>query len=179
MTCYTLRRRSSFPPIPLHHSLNKAKDLRRLLRPPRRWPRSRRAAECGQQFPPSDGDRHTPLPCEVRKGNDTTPRACSLNVRGGQDAGCFGLSLRLQLHTISTASPWRTPPSRPRATPRNRASACGNRRRGVTPGIFLYLRNLAFNSLASPSKSGNATESVMPRVRSSLSIESRQGGSTA
>src|SRR5262249_10839430 len=35
-----------------------------------------RAAECGQQFPPSDGDCHTPLPCEVRKGNDTTPRAC-------------------------------------------------------------------------------------------------------
>src|SRR5262249_32780890 len=25
-----------------------------------------RAAECGQQFPPSDGDCHTPLPCEVR-----------------------------------------------------------------------------------------------------------------
>src|SRR5262249_59673378 len=30
----------------------------------------RRAAKCGQQFPPSDGDCHTPLPCEVRKGND-------------------------------------------------------------------------------------------------------------
>src|SRR5262249_30836509 len=27
-----------------------------------------RAADCGQQFPPSDGDCHTPLPCEVRKG---------------------------------------------------------------------------------------------------------------
>src|SRR6516162_6937431 len=58
------------------------------------------------------------------------------------------------------------------------------RRRAVTEGeaslqIFLYLRNLAFNSLASPSKSGNATESVMPRVRSSLSIHSRQRGSTA
>src|SRR5881396_2700122 len=26
-----------------------------------------RAAECGQQFPPSDGDCHTPLPREVRK----------------------------------------------------------------------------------------------------------------
>src|SRR6516165_2699417 len=24
-------------------------------------------AECSQQFPPSDGDCHTPLPCEVRK----------------------------------------------------------------------------------------------------------------
>src|SRR5262249_27441145 len=35
-----------------------------------------RAAKCGQQFSPSDGDCHTPLPCEVRKGNDTTPRAC-------------------------------------------------------------------------------------------------------
>src|SRR5262249_26843877 len=38
-------------------------------------PRRRRAAECGRQFPPSDGDCHTPLPCEVRKRNDTTPRA--------------------------------------------------------------------------------------------------------
>src|SRR5262249_47668157 len=36
----------------------------------------------------SDGDCHTPLPCEVRKGNDTTSRARSLAVRGGQDAGC-------------------------------------------------------------------------------------------
>src|SRR5262249_56214349 len=62
---------------------------RRLLGGGRDWPRHRRAAECDQQFPPSDGDCHTPLPCEVRKGNDTTPRACSLHVRGGQDAGCF------------------------------------------------------------------------------------------
>ena len=34
--------------------------------------RGRRAAECSQQFPPSDGDCHTPLPREVRKG--TIPR---------------------------------------------------------------------------------------------------------
>src|SRR5215468_11603851 len=47
---------------------------RRLLRAPRERPRSRRAAECSQQFPPSDGDCHTPLPCEVRKRKDTTPR---------------------------------------------------------------------------------------------------------
>ena len=33
-------------------------------------PRDCRAAECDQQFPSSDGDCHTPLPCEVRKGND-------------------------------------------------------------------------------------------------------------
>src|SRR6516225_4410272 len=44
-----------------------------LLRPRCERPRCCRAAECGQQFPPSDGDCHTPLPCEVRKGNDTTP----------------------------------------------------------------------------------------------------------
>ena len=31
-----------------------------------------RIAECDQQFPPSDGDCQTPLPCEVRKG--TIPR---------------------------------------------------------------------------------------------------------
>jgi len=42
-------------------------------------PRDGRAAECGQQFPPSDGDCHTPLPREVRKNNDTTPRVCCPN----------------------------------------------------------------------------------------------------
>src|SRR5262249_59708555 len=49
---------------------------RRLLRPRRQRPCSCRAAECSQQFPPSDGDCHTPLPCEVRKGKDTTRQAC-------------------------------------------------------------------------------------------------------
>src|SRR5262249_6399217 len=38
----------------------------------RERPRRCCAADCGQQFPPSDGDCHTPLPCEVRKWNDTT-----------------------------------------------------------------------------------------------------------
>src|SRR5262249_13700291 len=55
------------------------RQLSHLLRPRRERPRRRRAAECGQQFPPSDGDCHTPLPCEVRKRNDTTPRACCPN----------------------------------------------------------------------------------------------------
>src|SRR5262249_23394931 len=36
-------------------------------------------AECGQQFPPSYGDCHTPLPREVRKEKNTTPRACCPN----------------------------------------------------------------------------------------------------
>src|SRR5215472_16996833 len=59
-----------------------------LLRARRERPGDRRrAAECGQQLPPSDGDCHAPLPCEVRKRNDTTPSPCSLHVRGGQDAG--------------------------------------------------------------------------------------------
>src|SRR5215472_2214843 len=49
--------------------------LSRLLRARRERPRGR-AAECDQQFPPSDGDCHAPLPCEVRQGKDTTPRAC-------------------------------------------------------------------------------------------------------
>src|SRR5262249_61137949 len=62
---------------------------RRLLRACPERPRSRRVAECDQQFPPSDGDCHTPLPCEVRRGNDTTPRACSLHVREGGDAAAF------------------------------------------------------------------------------------------
>src|SRR5262249_39317160 len=69
-----------------------------LLRAPRERPRSGWAAQCEYEFSPSDGDCHAPLPCEVRKRNDTMSRACSLAVQGGQDAGCFDLSLRLQLH---------------------------------------------------------------------------------
>ena len=38
---------------------------RRLLRARRERPRGR-DAERDQQFPPPDGDCHTPLPCEVR-----------------------------------------------------------------------------------------------------------------
>src|SRR6516165_7710472 len=78
---------------------------RRLLRARRERPRGR-AAECDQQFPPSDGDCHTPLPCEVRKGNDTTPRACSLHVQGGQNAGCFHpkADIRTEAETQSTDS---------------------------------------------------------------------------
>src|SRR5262249_39291970 len=72
---------------------------RRLLRPCRERPRHRCPAECGQQFPPSDGDCHTPLPCEVRKRTDPTPRACSLAV---QRAGCW---LLRPLSSASTALP--------------------------------------------------------------------------
>src|SRR5262249_22130279 len=51
----------------------------RLPRERRERPSDHRTAECDQQFPPSDGGCHTPLPCEVRKGKDTTLRACCLN----------------------------------------------------------------------------------------------------
>src|SRR5262249_15634533 len=61
-------------------------QLSRLLRARRERPRGCRAAECGQQFPPSDGDCHTLLPREARKWNDTTPRWCSLHVQG---TGCW------------------------------------------------------------------------------------------
>jgi len=49
-----------------------------------------------------------PSRARVRKWNDTTPRACSLHVRGGR------------MLVASTATPaansWRTPPSRPRVS---------------------------------------------------------------
>src|SRR5215472_1657967 len=48
---------------------------RHRLRARRERRRSRCAAERDHQLPPSDGDCHTPLPCEVRKRNDTTLRA--------------------------------------------------------------------------------------------------------
>src|SRR6516225_9523516 len=67
-----------------------ARGLGRLLGARRERPRRCRTAECGQQFPPSDGDCHTPLPCEARKWNDSTPRACRLPVRR---AGCWLLRL--------------------------------------------------------------------------------------
>src|SRR5215470_16117187 len=43
-----------------------------MLRARRERPR-RRTAECGQQFPPSDSDCHTPLPC-ARCVKATIPR---------------------------------------------------------------------------------------------------------
>src|SRR6516162_11282159 len=57
-----------------------------LLRARYQRPRGRRAAECSQQFPPSDDDCHTPLPREVRRGKDTTLRARGLH--GSRRAGC-------------------------------------------------------------------------------------------
>src|SRR6516162_11849959 len=51
-----------------------------------------------------------------------TPRACSLAVQGGQDAGCFDLSLGFHC-TTPAASSSRTPPSRPRESPHSRKSA--------------------------------------------------------
>src|SRR5262249_60669762 len=52
-------------------------------------------AKCSQQFPPSDGDCHAPLPREVRKGKDTTPRArCPNCVAPGAGGGRAGYTLR-------------------------------------------------------------------------------------
>src|SRR6516225_9750361 len=62
--------------------------LTRLLRATCERPRCRRAAECGQQFPPSDGDCHTPLPREVRKGQRYhATSALSLTARHPARAG--------------------------------------------------------------------------------------------
>src|SRR5262249_49520778 len=49
------------------------------------------AAERGQQFPPSDGDCHTPLPCEVRKGTIPHQERAVFTFKGGRIAGCFHL----------------------------------------------------------------------------------------
>src|SRR5262249_25468798 len=54
---------------------------RRLLRARRERPRDRRAAECDQHFPPSDGDCHTPLPCEVRRERYHATSVLSLTAR--------------------------------------------------------------------------------------------------
>ena len=75
LTSYTAPAALLIPANSASPLAQRGKDLRRLLRPPK----SGRAAERGQQFPPSDGDCHTSLPREVRKGKDTTPRACCPN----------------------------------------------------------------------------------------------------
>src|SRR5262249_11650606 len=64
-----------------------------LLRARRERP-LRRAAKCSKKFPPSDGDCHTPLPCEVRRERYHATSVQSSRSRR-QDAGCFHLSLRL------------------------------------------------------------------------------------
>jgi len=46
-----------------------------------------RIAECDQQFPPSDGDCHTPLPCEVRKGRISRHECAVLTARHPARAG--------------------------------------------------------------------------------------------
>src|SRR5262245_29747190 len=71
---------------------------RRLLRARRERPRGCRAAECGQQFPPSDGDCHPPLPREGRTGKDTTPRACCPNSAAAGEGGAHA-GHRLQRST--------------------------------------------------------------------------------
>src|SRR5262249_47997880 len=98
----------------------------RLLRTRRERQRDRRrAAEGSQQFPSSDGDCHTPLPREARKGNGTTPRACSLAIQGGR-------MLVASPHVCvfncpPPASSWRTLPWQPRTSARSRRSASGLR----------------------------------------------------
>src|SRR5262245_43968180 len=64
-----------------------AVHLLALLRARPERPRRRCTAERDQQFPPSDGDCHTPLPCEARKCDDTTSRSVlSLGTRRGRGA---------------------------------------------------------------------------------------------
>ena len=58
-----------------------------LLRARSERPRRRRAAECSRQFPPSNGDCHTPLPCEVRKGTIPRHEGAVFTLKEGLDSG--------------------------------------------------------------------------------------------
>ena len=55
----------------------------------RKRPRRRRAAECSQQFPSSDSDRHVALPCEggLVKGTVSHRKRAVLTLK---DGGAFG-----------------------------------------------------------------------------------------
>jgi len=57
-----------------------------LLRARRERPGGCRAAECDQQFPPSDADCHTLLPCEVRKGRIPRHERAVPNTPGRAEA---------------------------------------------------------------------------------------------
>src|SRR5215471_17012572 len=74
----------SFPIVGHSHQQPDAPHPLALLRARRERPRGSRAAECGQQFPPSDGDCHTPLPCEVRRERYHATRVQSLRLRRGR-----------------------------------------------------------------------------------------------
>jgi hypothetical protein len=66
------------------------------LRARRERPCDRRVAECSQQFPPSDGDCHTPSRARCVKGR--IPRhERPVFTLGGQDAGRFHRYSRRQL----------------------------------------------------------------------------------
>src|SRR5262249_46034918 len=94
-------------------------QLARLLRARRERPRDRRAAECGQQFPPSDGDCHTPLPREVRKG-----RYHATSVQSSR-SGRAGWRLLPLLSSASTAHNCRHQPLTNAAIAASRVAASG------------------------------------------------------
>src|SRR5215831_17123618 len=85
-----------------------------LLRARRERPRCR-AAECGQQFPPSDGDCHTPLPCEVRKGTVPRHERPVFTFKEGRMLVASASFVSFNC-TTPAASFLRMPPSRPRAS---------------------------------------------------------------
>src|SRR5262249_34743708 len=105
------------PSLPLRGSRTRAAAQiphhrhRGLLRAGRQRPRDRRAAECGQQFPPSDGDCHAPLPCEVRRERY---HATSVQSSRSRRAGCRLFPPRSSASTTPAASSSRPPPSQPR-----------------------------------------------------------------
>src|SRR5262249_14120069 len=96
--------------------------LRRLLRARRDRPRRRSAAECGQQFPPSDGDCHTPSRARCVKPTIARLQRAVFTFKEGR---MLVASTQPSASTTPAASSWRTLPWQPRASTRSRASAGG------------------------------------------------------
>src|SRR5262249_3761058 len=61
----------------------------------------RRAAECDQQFPPSDGDCHAPLPCEVRKGTIARHEGAVFTLKEGWTAALAAQPKHERLSPVS------------------------------------------------------------------------------
>src|SRR5262249_21068455 len=96
------------------------------------------------------GDCHAPLPCEMRKGDDTTPRACSL-FKEGRMLVAFTSVVGLNCTTLTASF---LPPSRPRASAHSRAP------RGVAVQRCRPDQRLIFLSLAVACQ---ASRAVRPR----------------
>src|SRR5262249_26500963 len=97
-------------------------------------PSRRRTAKCGQQFPPSDDDCHTPLPSEVRKGTIPRHEAAVFTLK----EGCTGALLHSQKMNACHQCPRLRRPYRA-----SRSKKCNGIAHGLGCAVTVQNRDLA------------------------------------